>query len=97
MAAGIDQVTKILIFRNHDALFAHGKIDHVGIVQSPGNLADREHVVAILSQGVYYFEIAAFVGQKVQWRPAISGDYADLLVCQCISRVTHGGLNVLTR
>lgn len=42
------ELTKILVFRDQDAVFADGKIDHVRVFQSLCKFGHRQDVVPIL-------------------------------------------------
>ena len=48
-AVCIHELTKVFIFRDQDAIFAGGKLDHIRIFQSLSNLTHCEHIVPVFS------------------------------------------------
>jgi hypothetical protein len=101
-ATGVREQAKILVFREQDARLRPSEVENDGVLGARADLDHRIHVVTCGTKSGDDREVTAFVGEEAHESAfaaanRIPTDEQDFFVCERVSRVPHGGLNVLSR
>jgi len=59
---GINEITKILVFSDENAVVVHGEGDNAGVFRSLCELTNREHIMSGISERKHHSEVTALVG-----------------------------------